>query len=95
MKHVYEDDDFGHELVETWTSLQDLYKELFTYVRRKLLIKYGPEFIRADGPIPAQLLGDLWAQDWSKISDILLPYPLDKNIDVTNEMLRQGFNPSK
>lgn len=91
MRYVYEDDDFGHELVETWKSLEDLYKQLFTYVRRKLLIRYGSEYIRTDGPIPAHLLGDLWAQDWSKIADILLPYPAAKSLDVSEEMLKQGF----
>lgn len=93
MRFVYEDDDFGHELVETWHTLEELYKELFTYVRRKLLVKYGPEFIRPDGPIPAHLLGDMWAQDWSKIFDILSPYPTTKNVDAANEMLQKGFTP--
>lgn len=93
MRYVYEDNDFEHELAETWRSLQPLYKELFTYVRRKLIQRYGSGVIRADGPIPAHVVGDMWGQDWSMISDLLMPYPLSKSLDVTDEMLRQGFTP--
>lgn len=91
MRYAYEDDDFEHELVETWRTLQPLYKELFTYVRRKLIQRYGESVIRPDGPLPVHLVGDMWGQDWSMISDILLPYPSSRNLDVTNDMLRQGF----
>lgn len=93
MKFVYEDGDFKYELESTWKKLEPLYKELFTYVRRKLLIRYGINVIRPEGPIPAHLLGDIWAQDWSNLIDILVPYPHVKNVDVTDDLLRQGFTP--
>ncbi|KAF5304689.1 hypothetical protein FQA39_LY09466 [Lamprigera yunnana] len=91
MQNLYDDNDFERELMETWRTLEELYKELFTFVRKKLLIKYGPEFVRPNGPIPVHLLGDLWGQDWSKIFDIIKPYSWSKDIDVTNEMLEQGY----
>ncbi|KAK4885806.1 hypothetical protein RN001_002077 [Aquatica leii] len=95
MRHVYEDAVFEREVMETWRTLEELYKEIFTYVRRKLLTKYGPEFVRENGPIPVHLLGDLWGQDWSKIFDILKPYSWSKDVDVTSEMLLQGYTPLK
>lgn len=93
MRYIYNDKDFEDELAETFQKLQPLYKQLLTYVRRKLLDKYGPEVIRAEGPLSAHILGDIWAQEWSNLADILLPYPEYTNIDVTQEMLRQGFTP--
>lgn len=93
MKYAYEDDNFLGELEETWQRLQPLYKELFTYIRRKLITRYGMEVLRPEGPIPAHLLGDLWGQDWSNLADLAMPYPHVRNLDVTDEMLRQGFTP--
>ncbi|XP_017783079.1 PREDICTED: angiotensin-converting enzyme-like [Nicrophorus vespilloides] len=93
MKHQYEDDHFEFELNETWEKLLPLYKELFTYVRKRLLGKYGSEYIREDGPLPAHLVGSISGQDWNGIADLMMPYPAVKNIDVTDELLRQGFTP--
>lgn len=93
MRYVYEDANFENELAESFHKLLSLYKQLLTYVRRKLLKKYGSSVIRPDGPLPAHILGNLWAQDWSNIADIVLPYPPYKNIDVSDEMLHQSFTP--
>lgn len=93
MKYIYEDGDFEYELEDTWKKLQPLYKELFTYIRRKLIIRYGSNIVRSEGPLPAHLLGDIWSQDWSNLADFVMPYPHVKNLDVTDDMLRQGFTP--
>lgn len=93
MRYVYEDANLENELAVSFQKLLPLYKQLFTYVRKKLLQKYGSNVIRPSGPLPAHILGNLWAQDWSNIADIVLPYPEYKNIDVSDEMLHQGFTP--
>ncbi|XP_018574000.1 angiotensin-converting enzyme-like isoform X2 [Anoplophora glabripennis] len=93
MRYVYEDSNLENELAGSFQKLLPLYKQLLTYVRRKLLQRYGSNVIRPDGPLPAHILGNLWAQDWSNIADIVLPYPEYKNIDVSDEMLHQGFTP--
>lgn len=93
MRYIYEDKDLDDELGDAFQKLQPLYKQLFTYVRRKLLNRYGPEVVRSEGPLPAYLLGDIWAQDWSNLDELVMPYPEYGNIDVTQEMLRQGFTP--
>lgn len=85
--------DFEDELAQTFQRLQPLYKQLLTYVRRKLLNRYGPEVVRSEGPLPAHILGDIWAQEWSNLASIVTPYPEYNNIDVTEEMLRQGYSP--
>lgn len=93
MRDIYEEPNLENEIAESFQKLLPLYKELFAYVRRKLLDKYGADVVRPEGPLPAHILGDLWAQEWSNIADIVIPYSEYSNIDVTGEMLRQGFTP--
>jgi peptidyl-dipeptidase A len=66
-------DQFSAELERTWTQLQPLYKELHAYVRFKLIEKYGAAAERPDGLIPAHLLGNMWAQEWGNIYDLVAP----------------------
>ena len=58
--------EFSAELERTWTQLEPLYKELQAYVRFKLIQKYGAAAERPDGMIPAELLGNMWAQEWGR-----------------------------
>ena len=60
------------ELDRLWDQLRPLYLSLHTYVRAKLRERYG-DLVPADGPIPAHLLGNIWAQDWSNVYDIVGP----------------------
>ena len=68
-------EEFSAELERTWTQLEPLYKELHAYVRFKLIEKYGATAKRPDGMIPAHLLGNMWAQEWGNIYDIVAPAP--------------------
>ncbi len=65
--------EFSAELERTWAQLEPLYKELHAYVRFKLIEKYGAAAARPDGMIPAHLLGNMWAQEWGNIYDIVAP----------------------
>jgi peptidyl-dipeptidase A len=65
-------DEFAGELDRLWEQLKPLYVSLHTYVRAKLHAKYG-DAVPADGPIPAHMLGNIWAQDWSNVYDIVTP----------------------
>lgn len=65
--------EFSAELERAWTQLEPLYRELHTYVRARLIAKYGKAADRSDGMIPAQLLGNMWAQEWGNIYDIVAP----------------------
>ena len=55
-------DAFTKELDRLWDQVRPLYLELHAYVRMKLHEKYG-DIVPANGPIPAYLLGNIWAQD--------------------------------
>ncbi|MDY0746222.1 M2 family metallopeptidase [Paucibacter sp. R3-3] len=64
---------FSAQLEATWQQLQPLYKELHAYVRNRLVQKYGAAAQRADGMIPAHLLGNPWAQEWGNVYDVVQP----------------------
>jgi peptidyl-dipeptidase A len=95
-------EQFSAELERLWQQVRPLYLSLHTYVRARLVQKYGPKVVPSAGPIPAHLLGDPWAQQWGKIFPILgLPensrgYDLTellraKNLDA-KDMVRSGEN---
>jgi peptidyl-dipeptidase A len=65
--------EFSAEVERAWKQLEPLYRELHTYVRNRLIAKYGKAAERPDGMIPAQLLGNMWAQEWGNIYDIVAP----------------------
>jgi peptidyl-dipeptidase A len=65
--------EFSAEVERAWKQLEPLYRELHTYVRARLIAKYGKAAERGDGMIPAQLLGNMWAQEWGNIYDIVAP----------------------
>ena len=68
--------DFETEVERLWQQVKPLYDDLHCYTRTQLAKRYGERQVPAGKPIPAQLLGNLWAQQWNKIyDDILKPYP--------------------
>jgi peptidyl-dipeptidase A len=71
-RYDMEPDAFAKELDRLWTQLQPLYLSLHAHVRAKLHEKYGDE-VPAEGPIPAYLLGNIWAQDWTNVYDLVAP----------------------
>ena len=76
-------DAFAAEVERLWTQVQPLYQSLHCYVRAKLGEKYGANAVPQDGPIPAHLLGNIWAQDWSNIYDVVAPASADPGYDLT------------
>jgi len=68
--------EFSAELERVWGQLEPLYRELHAYVRFKLIQKYGVAAERPDGMIPAHLLGNMWAQEWGNVYDIVAPAPM-------------------
>ncbi|XP_026677701.1 vacuolar protein sorting-associated protein 13 [Diaphorina citri] len=88
---LYNQPHFKETIEKLWTDIKPLYVELHAYVRRKLLAKYGPEVVFEKEPIPAHLLGNMWAQSWSNIYDITQPYPDIQEPDITKELQRQNY----
>jgi peptidyl-dipeptidase A len=65
-------DAFAKEMDRLWNQLRPLYLSLHTHVRARLHDKYG-DIVPLDGPIPAYLLGNIWAQEWNNIYDLVAP----------------------
>ncbi|XP_030364883.1 angiotensin-converting enzyme isoform X1 [Strigops habroptila] len=88
----YDSATFEDDLEYLYNQLEPLYLNLHAFVRRKLYDRYGPKYINLKGPIPAHLLGNMWAQQWNNIYDLMIPYPDKPNLDVTSTMVQQGWN---
>lgn len=84
----FESDDIREQFHNLWEQIKPLYLQIHAYVRNKLRQKYG-DIVSEKGPIPAHLLGNMWAQTWSNIADISLPYPNITSPTVTQEMINQ------
>ena len=69
-------EEFDAESERLWQQVKPLYDGLHCYARGRLARRYGEDIVPAAKPIPAQLFGNMWAQQWNKIyPDILKPYP--------------------
>jgi len=64
-------EEFSADLERLWDKVKPLYLSLHTFVRWKLAEKYGPKLVPPEGPIPAHLLGNPWAQEWGNVYDLL------------------------
>uniref|UniRef100_A0A672ZLH9 Angiotensin-converting enzyme n=1 Tax=Sphaeramia orbicularis TaxID=375764 RepID=A0A672ZLH9_9TELE len=88
----YESKNFENDLRELYKTVEPLYLHLHAFVRRQLYNQYGPKYINLKGPIPAHLLGNMWSQTWNNIYSMMIPFPDKPNLDVTDEMDKQGYN---
>ncbi|XP_076067701.1 angiotensin-converting enzyme-like [Oratosquilla oratoria] len=89
----YESPTFRQDLSDIWIQLKPLYQQLHAYVRRKLREIYSESKISLRGPIPAHLLGNMWAQSWSEVYSMMTPYEGKGSLDVTDEMKAQSYTP--
>jgi peptidyl-dipeptidase A len=76
-------EQFSAEVERLWKQVEPLYISLHAYVRRQLIKKYGKIADRPDGLIPAQLLGNMWAQEWGNIYPLVAPANSEKGYDLT------------
>jgi len=64
-------EEFNAELERLWLQVRPLYLSLHTFVRARLVQRYGTNVVPANGPIPADLLGNPWAQEWGNVFPLL------------------------
>jgi peptidyl-dipeptidase A len=84
-------DAFAAELDRLWEQVRPLYLSLHAYVRARLRQKYG-NAVPATGPIPAHLLGNMWAQDWDNIYPLVAPENADPGYDLTANLKRRNVD---
>ena len=76
-------DAFSAEVDRLWNQVKPLYNSLHCYVRWNLSKKYGENVVPPGQPIPAHLLGNIWAQEWGNIYDLVAPAKTTPTYDLT------------
>ncbi|MCP4047816.1 MAG: M2 family metallopeptidase [Gammaproteobacteria bacterium] len=85
-------EDFPAELDRLWGEVKPLYEALHCHVRARLGEQYGTDLVPPDGPIPAHLLGNMWAQDWSNIYPLVAPAEAVSSYDLGAILKERGFD---
>ena len=86
-------DAFAAELDRLWQQVRPLYVSLHAYVRWQLEKKYGAGLVSEDRPIPAHLLGNMWAQGWTNIYPLIAPPNADPGYDLTEILKAKQIDP--
>jgi peptidyl-dipeptidase A len=86
-------DAFQKELDRVWEQLRPLYLSLHAYVRGQLVKKYGRDVVPPAGPIPAHLLGNIWAQEWNNIYDLMDSPKFENSYDLTRILVERKTDP--
>jgi peptidyl-dipeptidase A len=73
--------------------VKPFYDDLHCYVRAQLAAAYGKDKVKPGEPIPAHLLGNMWAQEWSHIYPLVEPYKGQANLDVSAVLEQQRWDP--
>ena len=84
---------FSQEVERLWQQVKPLYDSLHAYVRTKLVEKYGPTAVDANGMIRADLLGNPWAQEWGNIFTLVAPPQQKQPYDVTDLLKAKNVDP--
>ncbi len=87
--------EFQAETGRLWEQVKPLYDELHCHVRATLGEVYGEDKVPQDGPIPAHLLGNMWAQEWAPLFDLLEPYPGVSDLDVDSTLKTKDYSPQE
>ncbi len=88
-------EDFQAETDRLWNQVKPLYQQLHCYTRRVLNKKYGDKTVSKTGPIPAHLLGNMWAQSWDYLYPELEPFKGVSKLDVTPALEAQKYDAIK
>jgi peptidyl-dipeptidase A len=89
-------DEFAAMTDRLWNEVKPLYDQLHCFTRAKLSQKYGRAVQPESGPIRADLLGNMWAQEWGDIYDIVAPKGAgDVGYDLTDLLVRNKYTPEK
>ncbi len=85
-------DAFAAEMDRLWVQVRPLYKALHCYVEDGLAKFYGEEVVPRNGLLPAHLLGNMWAQDWSNVFEIVAPEDADPGFDLDQRLKEKNLS---
>lgn len=92
-REPYEDSNFQRTVEKLWYQILPLYEQLHAYVRRRLIKIYPARFNSSS--IPSHIFGNMWAQDWSNIFNLTVPYENKPTVDITETMKALNYTPIK
>ncbi|XP_057302369.1 angiotensin-converting enzyme-like [Hydractinia symbiolongicarpus] len=81
-RKIYEVNNLKEVAEEFWKELKPFYQEVHAYVRHRLTHVY-PDLVKDTEPIPAHLLGNMWAQSWDNVYKHVIPFREEPKLDVT------------
>ncbi len=87
--------EFEKETDRLWNQVKPLYDDVHCYVRKRLVEKYGKDKVSPTGPLPAHLLGNMWAQEWGNVYPLVEPYAGQPSLDVSKKLREQKYDPKK
>ena len=85
-------DEFAAFTDRLWNEVKPLYDPLMCHVRAELNEEYGDEAVPLDQPIPAHLLGNMWAQQWGNVYDLVAPPSADPGYDLTDLLVDADYD---
>ncbi len=80
-KYDMDPDAFAAELDRLWEQVKPLYEALHCHVRARMADYYGTDVVETSGPMPAHVLGNIWAQTWANVYDLVAPASVDPGSD--------------
>ncbi len=84
--------EFEVEAQRLWGQVKPLYDDLHCYVRGRLAKRYGADKVPEGKPIPAHLLGNMWAQEWNNIYPLVEPFPGQASLNVDAALKQQKYD---
>ncbi len=84
--------DMEREVERLWGQLQPFYEQLHCLVRSGLNSRLGDAVVPLDQPIRADLLGNMWAQDWTTLMPIVRPRNAAAIYDTTQLLTRARYD---
>ncbi len=88
-------DAFAAETDRLWKQVEPFYRNLHCYVRGQLNDKYGDAVQKRTGPIRADLLGNMWAQQWGNVYDVVQPKGTTSSYNLDKLLTAKGYDPLK
>jgi len=89
-------EQFAAETERLWNQVKPFYENLHCYVRSRLNEKYGDAVQAESGPIRADLLGNMWSQQWGNIYDVVAPTSGGRSsYDLTQLLRRADYDATK
>ncbi|MGF1544312.1 MAG: M2 family metallopeptidase [Parvularculaceae bacterium] len=87
--------EFAVETDRLWGQVKPLYDELHCHVRAELNDQYGEDVVPLDQPIRADVLGNMWAQQWGNVYALVAPADADPGYDLTELLVAADYDAVK